>query len=206
MININRVIKTLILSDFLLQLGWGLVGPIFAIFLLRQVSSDIRLIGFVASAYWVTKSIAQPFIAHYLDKNHGERDDFIFLVFGMYISSLVPFGYIFVGHPWQILILEAIRGLAMACVVPTWNAFFTRHIDKGKEAFSWSIESTGIGVAAASAGALGGILAATYGFKIVFLLLGILGLISSSVLLFIKPHIYPRGHFTQAVPPAEKPL
>ena len=146
---INKVIRILISSDFLLQSGWGLIGPIFAIFLTNQIKGgSLEVVGFATAVYWITKSIIQPFIANYLDRNHGEKDDFIFLVFGMYIANLIPLGYVFSSQPWHIYTFEFIRALAMACVVPTWYAIFTRHIDKDREAFSWSIESTGIGFAA----------------------------------------------------------
>lgn len=70
--SLNKVIKTLIASDFLLQSGWGLIGPIFAIFLTGQIQGgSLRMVGYIAAIYWVTKSIVQPFIAHQLDKNHG---------------------------------------------------------------------------------------------------------------------------------------
>jgi MFS family permease len=206
MFKINKAIKTLVVSDFLLQIGWGFVGPIFAIFLTKQIQGgNLRLVGFVASIYWITKSIVQPFIAHHLDKNHGEKDDFVFLITGMYVSSLIPFGYIFATQPWHILTLEGIRGLAMACVVPTWYALFTRHVDRGREAFSWSIESTGIGFAAAFAGAVGGILATAFGFHTVFILLGTFGVLSSSILFLIRPHLFGGDHFVFKVPPIDKP-
>ncbi len=204
---INKVIQTLIMSDFLLQSGWGLIGPIFAIFLTGQIQGgDLKLVGFVAASYWITKSIVQPFIARYLDKNHGEKDDFAYLVIGMYVANLIPLGYLFSSQPWHILTLESIRGLAMACVVPTWSAIFTRHIDKGREAFSWSLESTGIGFAAAFSGAFGGLLASVLGFKVVFILVSIFGLMSSSFLLLIRHQIFPKDHFTPWVPPSEKPF
>ena len=204
---INKVIKILIASDFLLQSGWGLIGPIFAIFLTRQIQGGtLAMVGFVAATYWITKSIVQPFIASYLDKNHGEKDDFVFLVVGMYIANLIPLGYIFSSLPWHIFTLEFVRGLAMACVVPTWAAIFTRHISKGREAFSWSIESTGIGFAAAFAGALGGILATLFGFKIVFVLLSMFGLASSSLLFLIRHHIFLKNRFAPRLPPKEKPF
>jgi len=207
MINLNRVIKTLILSDFLLQAGWGLTGPIFAIFLTRQIQGgDIRMVGFIAAAYWMTKSVIQPFIAHQLDKNHGEKDDFLFLLVGMYISNLVPLGYIFSSQPWHIYALEIIRGVAMACVIPTWSGIFTRHIDKGREAFSWSIESTGLGFAAGLAGAFGGILASTLGFQAVFVLVSFFGLLASSSLLLIRSRIFLKNHFAPRLPPSEKPF
>jgi MFS family permease len=206
-ININKVIKTLIVSDFFLQSGWGLIGPIFAIFLTKQIQGgNLTMVGFIAASYWIVKSIIQPFIAHHLDKDHEEKDDFIFLVVGMFISNLIPLGYAFSSQPWHIFVLEFIRGLAMACVVPTWYAIFTRHIDRGREAFSWSLESTGIGFAAGIAGALGGILASFVGFKAVFVLVSIFGLISSASLLLIRNQIFQRDHFAPRVPPSEKPF
>jgi len=164
------------------------------------------MVGFVAATYWLTKSIIQPFIAKALDKNHGEKDDFQLLVIGMFAANLVPLGYIFSSQPWHIFALEFIRGLAMACVVPTWAGIFTRHIDKGREAFSWSLESTGIGFAAGIAGAFGGVLASILGFKIVFVLVSIFGLIASASLLLIRRNIFPKDGFSPRVPPSEKPF
>lgn len=204
---LNNVIKTLIVSDFFLQSGWGLIGPIFAIFLTDQIEGgSLAVVGFLAATYWISKSMVQPFIAHFLDVNRGEKDDFKFLIVGMYFANLVPLGYIFSTQIWHIFVLEVLRGLAMACVVPTWAALFTRHIDKGWEAFSWSIESTGIGFAFGFAAAFGGILASFLGFQAVFVLVSFLGLVSSSLLLFIKPHLYYKDHFAPVVPPNEKPF
>ena len=207
MIGINKVIRILITSDFLLQSGWGLIGPIFAIFLTKQIQGgSVVMVGFIAATYWITKSIVQPFIARYFDVKKGEKDDFHFLVAGMYVANLIPLGYIFSTHIWQIFLLEFIRGLAMACVVPTWSAIFTRHIDQGWEAFSWSIESTAIGFAAGFAAAFGGLLATILGFKTVFVLVSIFGLLSASTLLLIRQQIFPKDHFAPKVPPREKPF
>lgn len=207
MFNINKVIKILIASDFLLQAGWGLSGPIFAIFLTKQIQGGtIEMVGFIAATYWITKSIIQPFLASYLDRNHGEKDDFRFLVIGMFIANLVPLGYIFSTQPWHIFTLEIIRAIAMACVVPTWAGIFTRHIDKGREAFSWSMESTGIGFAAGAAGAFGGIIASVLGFQAVFVLVSMFGIMSSLSLLLIRKNIFLKNHFTPRLPPSEKPF
>lgn len=207
MIGFNKVIKILIASDFLLQAGWGLSGPIFAIFLTKQIQGgSLEMVGFIAATYWITKSIVQPFIAHSLDVKKGERDDYLFLIRGMYVANLIPLGYLFSTRIEHIFILEFIRGLAMACVIPTWSAIFTRHIDKGWEAFSWSIESTGIGLAAGFAGAFGGLMASIFGFKVVFVLVSLFGLISSSTLLLIRNKIFLKDGFAPRVPPSEKPF
>jgi len=206
-LSINKVIRILISTDVILQGGWGLIGPIFAIFLTRQLQGgSLEMVGFIAATYWITKSAVQPFIAHTLDTKTGERDDFKLLVIGMFLANLVPLGYFFSTHIAHIFLLEFFRGLAMACVVPSWSGIFTRHIDKGWEAFSWSLESTGIGFAAGLAGAFGGILATAVGFKTVFILTTIFGLTASSLLFLIRPKLFARDHFKPRIPPSEKPF
>ncbi len=205
-IGINKVIRTLILSDFLLQSGWGLIGPIFAIFIIEQVKGgSLPVVGFIAATYWLVKSIAQPFIAHLADIKKGEEDDFKLLIYGMFIANLVPLGYIFVSQIWHIFLLESIRGIAMACVVPSWLGIFTRHIDKGWEAFSWSIQSTGIGFAAAFAAAFGGVIATFLGFKVVFFLVSCFGLLSSYCLLSIRQRLFSKAYFAPKTVPKKKP-
>lgn len=205
--SINKVIRILITSDFFLQAGWGLSGPIFAIFLTKQIQGgNLKMVGFVAATYWITKSVVQPFLAYHLDKNHGEKDDFRFLIVGMYVANLIPLGYVFSTQPWHIFTLEFIRALAMACVIPTWLAIFSRHINKGREAFSWSLESTGVGFAFGLAAAFGGVIASILGFKAVFILVSIFGLISSSLLFLIRHQLFPRESFIPRMPPTEKPF
>jgi MFS family permease len=207
MFGINKIIRILIASDFLLQAGWGLSGPIFAVFLTGQIQGgSLEMVGFAAAVYWMSKSAVQPFIAKFLDVKKGEKDDFKFLITGMYVANLIPLGYLFSSKIEHILILELIRGLAMACVVPTWSGIFTRHIDKGKEAFSWSLESTGLGIGAGIAAAFGGVMATLLGFKVVFVLVSIFGLASSSILLLLKDRILLKEAFAPRLPPSEKPF
>lgn len=206
-IGLNKVIRILITSDFLLQSGWGLIGPIFAIFIIGQIQGgSLATVGLVVATYWLVKSITQPFIAHFLDIVKGERDDFKFMFRGLVVASLIPLGYLFVSQIWQIFLLEAIRGIAMACVVPTWAAIFTRHIDKGWEAFSWNIESTSFGIASGFAAAFGGIIAAFLGFKIVFVLVTIFGLASAYILLLMRDHVFTKDGINIPIIPPEKKL
>lgn len=202
---IPKVLSILIVSDFLLQAGWGLIGPIFAIFLTKQIEGgSIAMVGFIAATFWITKSLVQPFFAYHLDSQKGEKDDFLFLVIGMYVASLIPLGYFVSTTVFHIFALEFIRGIALAAVFPSWYGIFTRHISKGWEAFSWSIESTSLGLAAGFAAALGGILTSILGFRSVFILVAILGLLSSSTLLLLRNKIFPRDHSVPSLPPKDK--
>jgi len=204
-IGINKIIKILISSDFLLQSGWGLIGPIFAIFIVEQVKGgSLANVGLAAATYWIVKSIVQPFIARYLDMVKGEKDDFKFLFWGMIVANLVPLGYLLATSVWHIFLLESIRGLAMACVVPAWAGIFTRHIDKGWEAFSWSIDSAFFGLGGGFAAAFGGIIATFLGFKIIFVLVSLFGLAATFVLLSIRRKIFTRDRIPTVIIPPEK--
>jgi MFS family permease len=198
---INKVIRILIFSDFLFTSGWGLISPIFAIFLIEDINgSGAMVAGFAAAIYWLVKSILQPFIAYYLDKHHGEKDDLYFLIGGYILVSFVPLGYIFSYLPWHIYLLQFLYAIGMACAIPTWAGIFTRHIDKGKEAFEWSIESTSLGIAAGITGAVGGLVGSIVGFKILFLAVSIFTLGAGFVLFFILNNIYQRdGHLIRPI-------
>ena len=206
MIGLNKVIKTLILSDFLLHSGWGLIGPIFAIFVTEQIDGATLVeVGFIAATYWLVKSVVQPFVAHFIDLKKGEEDDFKFLVYGLFFANLVPLGYLFASQLWHIFLLEAIRGVCMAFVIPGWAGIFIKNIDKGWEAFSWSIDSTGLGLAAAFAAAFGGIIASSLGFEAIFILVTVFGLASTFILFSIKNQLCKAKPFNPKIPPAEKP-
>ena len=176
---INHVIRTLILSDFYFNMGLGLFGPIFAIFITKQIAGgSIEVVGFAAGITQLFKVILQIPIAKYLDKNHGEYDDFYSMILGGALISLSPFLYIFATETYHIYLIQALYGIGLAFLVPPWYAIFSRHLDKLHENIEWSFESVAIGIAAAASAAIGGIMANRFGFQTVFIIAGTLSFIS----------------------------
>jgi len=189
--SINPFIRTLILSDFFILSGLGIFSPILAIFITQQVKGgDAQVVGFATAIYFAMWIVQIP-VGKYLDKNHGDRDDFWFLVAGSSIAAIVPFLYIFASLPWHIYVLQAIFGLARGIDLPPWYALFTRRIDKTREGSSWSTENVVAGIGLAVAGAVGGTLAKWYGFKAVFIIAGCLSLLGSITLISLYRYIYP---------------
>ncbi len=207
-LSINRVIKTLIKADLIFLSAFGFITPIFAVFITQQIKGgDVKVVGFAVATYWILKSLLQIPISRFLDKTKGEKDDFYFLVFGFLIAAIVPFGYIFSSLPWHIYILEAIYSLGMAMAYPSWCAIFTRHIDKGREASEWGLDSTVLGLGTGITGAVGGILVSQFGFNMVFVIVGILALIGASLPILIYKHIIPRGnHFIRILRDKKPPF
>lgn len=203
---VNNIIRIMITSDFFLNLGWGLLSPIFAIFIVQRITigssfEAARIAGLAALCYWMTRSMLQIPIGRYLDKNHGEKDDFWFMVTGTFIAGFIPIGYLFSFLPWHIYFLQIIYAIGMSMVIPSWLAIFTRHIDKGKEALEWSMESTFLGAGAGIAGGLGGIIASTFGFNVVFIFVSSFTFLSVILLFFIKNELYAKPKDQKVVLP-----
>lgn len=191
--SINKVIKILILSDLILLFGWGLIVPILAIFITEQIKGgDVRVAGMAIGLYWLVKSIIQIPIGRYLDQKKGEKDDYYFMIFGIFLASLVPLGFIFAKLPWHIYFLQIIHALGMAMNIPAWGGIFVRHVDKGKEALSWSFESSAIGIGAGIAGILGGAIAKFFGFVPLFIGVFVFGIISAFLLFLISKDLIPK--------------
>jgi MFS family permease len=165
----NKVIKILIFSDLALLTGLGFVSPIFAIFLTDNIKGGtVEVVGFAAAIYWITECIVTIPFGRFLDKNSSERIDLIFVIIGNLLSALAVFGYMFASLPWHIYVLEAMYAVGMGMNIPGYTAIFTRHIDKGREAFSWSVRSASVAAGSGIAGALGGIIVSNFGFNVLF--------------------------------------
>jgi MFS family permease len=183
---INKVIKNLIYSDIFLLTGLGFVAPIFAIFLSEHIKGgNVQVAGFAAAAYLIVHSLIMIPIGKFLDKNHGEKDDLWFIVIGNVLAAISVFGYFFAEYPRHIYFLQGLYGLGMAMNMAGWTAIFTRHIDKGKEAYEWSVRGAWVGMGGGVAGAVGGWVAYHFGFEFLFTGIIVFILISAVLPLFI---------------------
>jgi MFS family permease len=197
-ININKIIKYLILSDISFWSAWGLVNPIFAIFIVDNIQGgSVFVVGVAVSIYWILKSLLVIPIGVFLDSLPSEKDDYLFMVLGLFIASLVPLGYLVAKVPWHIYLLQAIYGISIAISVSGWRAIFTRHIDEGREATEWSMDDAAYGSGIGISGVIGGWAVSSFGFNPVFVGAGIMGLIATFILLGLKNEI--KGVFDNGI-------
>ena len=175
---VNKVVRILVLGDIMFFSAFGLIGPIFAIFITNQiVGATVATAGFAATINLLARALLQMPVARYIDRRKGEKDDFIFMVAGSTLISIVPFAYFFVSTPLHLYLAQVVLGIGGALANPGWYAIFTRHIDKNKEGTEWTLENVGVGLAAAGTAAIGGVLAQHFGFHNLFLVVGILSLL-----------------------------
>jgi MFS family permease len=200
MIKTNKVIKYLILTDLSFWMGWGMITPVFAIFIVngKIIGGTALVVGIATAIYYISRScLVLPF-AKILDKHEGDKDDYFFLVSGNLIAALVPFGYIFAIYPWHIYVLQAFYGIGIAMALGGWRAIFTRNIPKGKEASSWARNDAILNLGVAFAGVTTGFLITKIGFEATFTIAGSLALFSVFLLLRLRKEI--EGVFDKKFP------
>ena len=185
---INRVIRYLIAYDFVLNFAFGLLAPIFAVFVLRNVDgANLKVIGTATSIYWIARVLSTTPISRFMDKTDGERDEFYFTIAGTVLISTVPILLIFAKVPWHLYLIQFIYGLSNSMAVPGWRILFTDHLDKGATGYEWSLEDIAIGVAVGASAYLGSLLAEAFGFATVLVLLAGLGYCSALLLIPLAP-------------------
>ncbi len=186
---VNRVVQILLLFLFLLNVSEGLFSPLFAVFVTHFVAgATLATVGFAAALAAIAKSVLQIPLARKIDAKKGERDDFYVMLAGAILSTLYPLGLILISLPWQLYLLETLSGAASACLMAAYYALFSRHIDKGREGFEWSLFSVwGLTISSALGGAVGGVIADAIGFHRTFAISAILSLIATFFLAFLYP-------------------
>lgn len=179
-IGVNRVIRALTVSDILILSGFGLIGPIFAVFVTDQIQGgNLAAVGLASTVYLLIKSGFQVPLAQIIDRIRGERDDFWMMIVGSLTISLTPLLYIFIKTVPQLFLVQVIYGIGGALSYPPWLVIFTHYVNKEKTGWEWSIYYTATDLSGALAAGLGGLLAEKLGFKPLFLLVSLISFLGS---------------------------
>ncbi len=190
LLNMNPVIRFMIMADVVWRGATGFLGPIFAIFIIDRIQGgNAAVAGIAATIYLFSKSFFQLPFASIIDRIHGEKDDYWFLIVGSVLSAIIPIFYLWVHTPDMLYLIQFVYGLASAAMFPSWSAIFTRHIDEHKEGIEWGAYFTLTDLSAAGAAAIGGILAVTSGFPTLIIVSVLLNLVSCLFFIPIKSHM-----------------
>ncbi len=207
MIKVNRVIRYFVFSDLLFFAGWGLIGPIFAIFISSEVASaNIAVVGVAVAIYWLTKSFIQIPLSIFLDRHKGEKDDFYVLIAGLVLAGTASMSFLLVKDIIGLYMVVFLQGVAFGLYTPAWSAIFSRHLDADNCSLDWSLDSTAIGIGSGIAAFAGGMIASAWGFPAVFLATSVLSFTSVIILLHLPKLILPKPLSPEGVLREHRPL
>ncbi len=197
---ISTVVKYFILADLALLAGWGLIQPVFAVFILNRIEgATVITLGVAAAIYWIVKSVIQIPIALMLDRTPSEKDDYIFLIFGLILAGITALSFIFINQIWQLYLVEFLHSLGFAFYVPAWNGMFARHLDKDHQSLDFSLDSTLVGVASAITGLLSGVFVTWFGYNTIFVLGALFSFVSAMIIFATPQLVFPHRRHKGAI-------
>jgi MFS family permease len=189
---VNPVILTLMISDSIVLTGFGLVEPIFAIFITEINGGSVLSAGIATAIFMTVKSVLQLPFSRYVDKHDHDPASphhhlsTTYLWCGMALIMSAPFLYYFSSEIWHVYAIQAIYGLGSALAYPTWLKLWEMHIDKDRESFEWTLYSTVTSLMVALAAVIGGVLVQTIGFRPTFLVASVVVAAGCSALAYLK--------------------
>ena len=196
-IKLNKVAKYLILSDLIFYTGWGLISPVFAIFIVNLIKGgNAGVVGIAAAINLIVRSLLRVPFGMLADED-GKKKAYNCMLYGLLVSAFVPIGYIFARLPWHIYVLQGLLGTTMAMTTAGWTGIFSRYMDKGKESTEWGVDAVAVGVGPGIAAVIGGFAVTYFSFNYVFIAVTLVGLIGVLVLLVVKKDILNRPIISQ---------
>jgi len=167
----HKKLALLILSDIFILSSFGLIAPIFAVFITENlIGGTLVTAGLCTTIFLVVKSIVQlPLSKYFIDKEKHKTHS---LLIGTLLIITVPFVYFFAKSVYTIFIAQVIYGLGAALAYPAWFSLFTTYIDKKHKGFEYTLWSTAVGGGTALAAFLGAKAADVLGFKVLFFIVG----------------------------------
>jgi len=184
----NIFVKSVITSETIFWASQNLFGPIFAIFVTNEISGgNIETAATAISIYWVVRILLELFSTIFFNKPK-ESIRLLLVIIGFLICGIAQLFFIKADSMLSILIIYSFIGVGIGLASPQRNALFSSHIDKNQETTEWGAYDIIVFTGIALSTTLGGFIATQYGFKTLFLVSGILCLVSiiPYILLLIK--------------------
>jgi len=184
--HINPIVRAFIISETFIWSAWNFFIPISAIFVVRNISGgSLEIAASAFSAHLIARVIFELISAKLLTRE--ERQKIITSIIGLSFLSLSYVGLAFSDSIFQLFIFYIVAGIGFGVASPAKNSLFSIHLDKDRESSEWSFYDAIVFIAIALATALGGFVAAGYGFKILFISSSIVNIIGTlPYLLYLK--------------------
>lgn len=149
----------------------------------KELGATPFLIGLAVGIFSVTNIAGNIYAGIWSDKNGAKR----VLYVGMLLSGIIMLLYALISNPTQLIILRFLNGFTSGLVVPAAYTYLANHAKQKSKGKSMALSGAVVGFAAIIGPAFGGIMRATAGIAWVFIVIGILMLITAIITLAALP-------------------
>ncbi|MEK7570046.1 MAG: MFS transporter [Patescibacteria group bacterium] len=178
-IKTNRLFRVLVSSYALSTFSEGIILPIYAVFV-QQIGGDILEASGAIAIFLVVSGVTTIFI-HRTRWSQTHRMQL--LVYGWLLWVVGVAFYFFISNTLTLFVAQVIVALGNAIANPAFDAELDDHTDKKIKSYEWGIFEALQDIFAGVAAIVGGVVAATFGFKalisfmVVFATISFLGIL-----------------------------
>lgn len=178
----KNALKILFISNGIFVFADRLLGPLYAIFAEKFDANVISV-----SFSWFVFMISATFFTLIVSK-FGDRikEKEYMLITGFIIRVISWILYIFTTNIFMFLLIQVLLGIGEAIGSPAFDSIFAKHLRKGKEVREYSNWKLVQNFSLAIASLIGGFVVYFLSFRVLFILMAILGTLSA-VIVFIQP-------------------
>ncbi|MAF81051.1 hypothetical protein CL628_03495 [bacterium] len=173
---LNPALKILIVTNSLILLAGAMLGPIYALFV-DDIGGSLLDVGWAGGVYALVAGITIYFSGRLSDKVK-ERE--LLVVAGYAILGVGFLLYLLVDSIWMLLITQAVIGFGEATYTPSFDALYSKNLNKKRAGSGWGAWEAMYYFTTAAGAILGGVIAHTYGFTPLFIIMAALCLISAT--------------------------
>jgi len=167
---LNRALRILLITNFLIMLSSAMMGPIYALFVLN-VGGDLLDASLTAAILALAAGITSFLSGRYADK---VKENELIIVFGYAMVALGYFMYLFVNSIWFLFLIQIIIGFGEAIYAPAFDAVYSKHLNNHRVGVQWGAWETLNYFTFAFGAVIGGLLVQNFGFNVIFLIMMVL--------------------------------
>jgi len=181
----NRALRILLITNTLVLIAGGMLGPIYALFVEdiggRLLDASIAIAIFAAVA-GITTIVAGK------HTDRAKRKEFIVGI-GYALMGISFLLYIFADSVYFIFGIVILTGFAEALYAPAFDSLFSQHTTKRKVGLEWGTWEATDYFAGAFGAITGGALVTLFGFNVLFMAMAALCFISAIYIYFLPRRV-----------------
>ena len=175
--HIRRQALILLKASVMANLALGLFAPIYAVFV-QQIGGGILDIGIALALFYVVTGL---FVIFFGTSKFFAKHVRTMVVIGYALLTLGFIGYIFIKIPIHLFIVQIVLGIADGILEPSWDSVYSAKLSEKQESKQWSIWAGSIHIVLGVAAIAGGLIVTHGSFKILFVIMAVLGAISAVI-------------------------
>ncbi len=180
--NSNRKnLKIFTFSSSLMALAFGLFGPFYLIFI-NEIGGSIENFGIAVGLVVLSGALVSLFAGKYSD-SIGRKP---LLIIGGYASAIIVFLYTMINSVWQLYLLQIFSGIIISVFETSESAYLADITEKERRGADIGKYDAYVGLAEAFAIFTGGFLAGRFGFEIIFYIVSMIFLVSTTIMFKLR--------------------